>query len=541
MNPRSRFFVSGSFALLFALTMLFTTQAQNGGKSGFSTQATIGPQVAFSQVYSSTEPGDYVAAGVGLRNSGAGVINLSIPAGATITKAWLFWAIIWDGTPPPMTATLNGTGITGALIGTSGSPCWGGNGINFYYADVSSLVQSGANNVSNIPSGNPGFPLAEGASIVAVFNHPAWDYNDISISVGTQTFAFLTATSNFGSYTGWSAGNPADQKAQTTFIVADGQAVFAGDGTAFNGTPTSGPGTAIKTTDAFNNADGSLWDTHTLDVSSFFPDGVSTPANASVIAGSVNGVGDCLTWGVQVVSVKSAINAFIDVKAKSCPNSVNVNSKGVLPVSIVGTSWFDVTDVDVSTVQLNGVSAFGNTVIEDSTMPYMAFPSGCYDCNQGGDDGYDDLVLKFKMKDIVPTLSSTTNGDCVEVTVTGNLNDGTPFSGTDVLRIINNSSPKDGRSVAGFELALEQNAPNPVVTATSFQYTLPTAADVRLEIFNTLGQLVARVVDGSRAVGVHTATWDGLSSSGTPLTPGSYIYRLTAGEQVMSKMLIIAR
>lgn len=541
MNQRARIFSAGSLALLFALTLAVASHAQQGGRSGFSTQATIGPQEDFDLLYSATVPGDYIAAGVGLRDVGSGSITLSVPAGATINKAWMFWAIIWDVTPPATTADLNGTTVNGTKIGTSGSPCWGGSGINFYYADVTGIAINGANAVANVPSGNPGFPLAEGATIVAVFDHPAWDYNDIAISVGAQTFSFLTVTDNFGSYTGWSAGNPADQTAQTTFIVADGQARFAGDGTAFNATATSGPGTGIKTVDAFDNADGRLWDTHTLDVSSFFPDGVNTPADASVIAGIVNGVGDCLTWGVQVVSVKSALNAFVDVKAGSCPNSVNINNNGVIPVSVLGTSWFDVAEIEASTVTLEGVSPFGAPSMGDVSTPYMGFPADCYDCNLGGADTYSDLTFKFKTQDVVAALGSVQNGDCYVVTLSGMLKDNTPFKGYDVLRIIDNSAPKANDGIAGFALDLAQNAPNPVVTGTSFQYTLPEAAAVRLQVFNTLGQLVASVVDGSRSAGAHTVAWDGLSNNGTPLTPGSYIYRLTAGSQVLSKMLVITR
>ena len=40
----------------------------------------------------------------------------------------------------------------------------------------------------------------------------------------------------------------------------------------------------------------------------------------------------------------------IDIKPTSCPNPLNVKSKGVLPVAILGTASFDVNDVDVSTV-----------------------------------------------------------------------------------------------------------------------------------------------------------------------------------------------
>ncbi len=556
MNTRTRLTIAISSLVVLGMVLTAQLQAQNGGTSGLSAQALIGPQVPLTPLWSGMVPGDYVSAGVGMRNIGSGTVSLSVPAGATITRTWMFWGVIWSGSPPANTADINGTTVNGTLLGTSGSPCWGGSGINFYVADVSGLATTGANALSNFPSGLTNgalpqsqprvFPLCEGATLVAVFTHPAWDYNTIRIFGGAQTFGSQSVNSVLGAFTGWMSGNPADQLAQTSFIMADGQRRFASDASRFNGVLTSGPGTAIKTADAFDGADGivtvsatdGLWDTHSLNVSSFFPNGVNTAAIATSIAGSG---GDCLSWGAQVISVKTALNAFIDLKAGSCPNSVNINSHGKIPVSLLSNSWFDVANVDASTVQLNGVSATGAPGWGDVSMPYMAFASGCYDCNLGGADLFNDLTFKFKTQDVVATLGPVSNGDCISVTLTGNLNDGTPFIATDVMRIIDNSSPKSGATTAENGFALSQNAPNPIVTGTSFRYTLPEASNVTLEVYSTLGQRVATVFSGSRAAGVHNVTWDGLSDLGTTLPAGSYVYRLRAGDQVLSKTLVITR
>jgi hypothetical protein len=553
MKTHSNTYLVGAAALIFVLTLSFSVHAQNGGTSGFNAQSLIGPQVPLTSIWSGSVSGDYVAAGVGMRNLGSGSVSIAIPAGATISNAWMFWAVVWSGSPPAMTADINGTTVNGTLLGTSGSPCWGGSGINFYYANVSGNVVVGANALANFPSGLTNgappqggavFPLCEGASLVVVFSHPAWDMNTVSVYGGAQTFANQVVTNGLGSFTGWSGGNPADQLAHTTFIEADGQARFAGGRTFFNGTLTSGPGTAIKTADAFDGADGiipvsatdGIWDTHTLNVSSLFTSGVNTATTASTSAS-----GDCLSWGAQVVSVKTALNAFIDIKAGSCPNSFNINSNGKLPVAILGTAWFNVADIDPSTVMLEGVSPTKAPSMSDVSMPYMAFPMGCYDCNTGGADGRMDLNLKFETQDVVAALGSVQNGDCKVVKITGNLMNGTPFEGTDVLRIIDNSHPKSGAGIAGYELTLEQNAPNPIMTGTTFQYSLPGAMDVQLEVYNTLGQRVATVFRGVQGEGIQNIAWDGLSDRGLVLPPGSYVYRLHAGDQVISKMLVIAR
>ena len=46
----------------------------------------------------------------------------------------------------------------------------------------------------------------------------------------------------------------------------------------------------------------------------------------------------------------------VDIRPASCPNPLNVNSRGVLSVAILGSEGFDVDQVDPDTVLLEGVS-----------------------------------------------------------------------------------------------------------------------------------------------------------------------------------------
>jgi hypothetical protein len=325
------------------------------------------------------------------------------------------------------------------------------------------------------------YPLMEGATLVLVFNHPMWDYNTISIHTGSVTFALKSYGLFAGTFTGWTAGNPADQLAQHTFVVADGQAIFAGDGTAFNATATSGPTTGIKTADAFIGADGivpvsasdGLWDTHTLDISSFFPNGVSTQCESR---GPRRKWRRFLTWGVHIISVKTRINANVDVKPGSCPNAFNPAQKDNIPVAILGSAGFDVTNIDPSTLKLNGVSRTGGTFVADVSMPYGMYQMGCMDRNIGGADLMNDLVVHFKSQDVTATLGQPAINDCMPVEITGNFYDGTPFVGYDILRIVG-GSPKDApEGIAGFELRLIRTRRTPSWTAPASATHFPQRA-----------------------------------------------------------------
>jgi hypothetical protein len=278
------------------------------------------------------------------------------------------------------------------------------------------------------PQGNIADPLLEGASLVVIFSNPLFDFNTVVIRDGAQTFLNGTVTTMLGNFTAAGPGMPADQIAQTSYIVADGQARFASDRASFNGPFVAGPGTGVKTADAFDGADGipnvfvldGLWDTLNADVSSFYPVGVLTPANTDVDAG----VGfDCLTWLAQVISVKTGLMAEIDIKPFSDPNSINTNSGGVVPVAICTTVGIDALDVDGPTLR------FG----PDGVTPTHDLSNAVILANHQQDvcgDASIDLVAHFRQKDTGLVLGDT------EACLVGNLLNGSPFEGCDAVNIV---------------------------------------------------------------------------------------------------------
>ncbi len=127
----------------------------------------------------------------------------------------------------------------------------------------------------------------------------------------------------------------------------------------------------------------------------------------------------------------------VDIKPQSCPNPLNVNSQGVLPVAILGTDTIDVFDIDVSTILLEGVSPIRDE-IEDVATPFepFFFKEDALDCTEEGPDGFVDLTLKFSTQAIVAAWDEPSDGEVIVLTLTGNFNDGTPLLGEDVVIII---------------------------------------------------------------------------------------------------------
>lgn len=90
-------------------------------------------------------------------------------------------------------------------------------------------------------------------------------------------------------------------------------------------------------------------------------------------------------------------------------------------------------------------------------------------------------------------------------------------------------------------LTLHQNHPNPFNPSTTIEYYLPEKANVRLEIYDISGRLIATLADGEMESGAHAITWNGFDNGGRPVASGIYFSRLAAGKEAISKKMIMLR
>ena len=86
------------------------------------------------------------------------------------------------------------------------------------------------------------------------------------------------------------------------------------------------------------------------------------------------------------------------------------------------------------------------------------------------------------------------------------------------------------------EYELGQAFPNPFNPETRIQYSLPRESQVRLRIYNVVGELVATLVDQQQEAGVKTVYWNaGMLSSGV------YFYSLEAGSYTETRKMLLMR
>lgn len=100
-------------------------------------------------------------------------------------------------------------------------------------------------------------------------------------------------------------------------------------------------------------------------------------------------------------------------------------------------------------------------------------------------------------------------------------------------------------SVAGDELpgtfALEANYPNPFNPSTLIRYQLPEAAQVRIAVFNVLGQRVRTLVATEQAAGRYEVVWNGLDDGQQATASGVYLYRMEAGPFIETRTMLLVK
>lgn len=176
---------------------------------------------------------------------------------------------------------------------------------------------------------------------------------------------------------------------------------------------------------------------------------------------------------------------------------------GVQQVKFFLDNGFDYL-VGVELVDNNGVAAKGRTSSTISSVATQSFNSVAFATNGSATA----LVIEDVFVDMTDTF------DMPEVSVS--IDD----PGVELPAIF----------------SLEQNYPNPFNPTTNIKFNLPEASDVKLVVYNMLGQQVGTLVNSNLPAGSHQVMFDARS-----LASGMYVYRMEAGNFVSTQKMMLLK
>jgi hypothetical protein len=330
-------------ALLAGVMQAASKDAQQTGASGTSVSPSA-PNQAASPLIGSVPPFQifpgpalggagfsYGTGGVGLRNRGAGGIEIS-GVTAPVAAAYIYWAVLTNGPAPAAAGKIQvqqvfpavsaATTLVGAVIGVGASPCWAGTNTNTVYRAQIPLAVATGNGLYNVtvPRAGAGTrngsdpylvivpPLWEGASIVIVGSGPG----TVSIFDGGLAGNMFIPNVAFN-YNLLLPAATSGKQVLLDNIGADGQHVPAQSRVAtvpamtdemstVNGFPMAGPGSAYYDSD-WNGSSGlpvpELWDDTGHDITLGAPAGTLNLSVTIFNGGAVPA--DCLVTVANVV------------------------------------------------------------------------------------------------------------------------------------------------------------------------------------------------------------------------------------------------
>ncbi len=133
----------------------------------------------------------------------------------------------------------------------------------------------------------------------------------------------------------------------------------------------------------------------------------------------------------------------------------------------------------------------------------------------------DELDLEFKWSD-----NMQEEGNIMDFYVNGDAAPGGRWNFVySTIQMVN--SEYGSRMASGL---FSRSYPNPFQSATTFEFEMTGTSDVRLWVYNSMGQQVKNLTEGSFPTGIHQVRWNGCDENGNRVDPGIYFFRFTTGQ-----------
>jgi immune inhibitor A len=170
---------------------------------------------------------------------------------------------------------------------------------------------------------------------------------------------------------------------------------------------------------------------------------------------------------------------------------------------------------------------------------------GMYDLEKRADAG--------DRSDPFPGLSGATEFNALSQPNSDSYIDGNSFVAVD--EIVESAGVITANLIVGFvsndnsdepenlptSIALAANYPNPFNPTTTIGFSTAESGRAQLDVFNSLGQLISTIYDGPISAGYSEFAWTATDGRGQQLASGVYFYRLSLGDQRVTKKMVLLR
>jgi hypothetical protein len=87
---------------------------------------------------------------------------------------------------------------------------------------------------------------------------------------------------------------------------------------------------------------------------------------------------------------------------------------------------------------------------------------------------------------------------------------------------------------------LSANYPNPFNPSTTIDYSIATAGEVNIIVYDMMGREVRTLVSNFATPGSYSVVWDAVNNDGLSVSAGMYVYKMISGDFVeVNKMLLV--
>jgi hypothetical protein len=189
----------------------------------------------------------------------------------------------------------------------------------------------------------------------------------------------------------------------------------------------------------------------------------------------------------------------------------------------------------------NGVSIAANSPVLSWRLPVQSESDLSYEVELSNNADFTNSKVYSDISELNARINDLEDGEYYWRVKSKTGSDESSYSETANFKVGDNVTDVKDETVIPDKFTVHQNYPNPFNPVTSIKYAIPEASNVTIKVYNMLGQEVRTLVNSKKEAGTYSVNWNGEDGSGNKVSSGAYIYRVTAGENIVTKKMILLK